>query len=115
MYPASGPSCGGNTPTAALAYSLYISSVYKYRVLPELYNEQWRELQVEDEAWGEMMLTMVDPPHRRRWCRIYTVTELPFCPWPQRTMARTRRTGQTLATVTQPSLPSVHHMLIFPL
>ena len=41
MYPASGPSCGGNTPTAALAYSLYISSGYKYRVLLELYEEQW--------------------------------------------------------------------------
>jgi hypothetical protein len=27
MYPASGPSCGGNTPTAALAYSL-ISQVF---------------------------------------------------------------------------------------
>jgi len=34
-----GPSCEGNTPTAALAYSLYISSVYKYRVLLELYQE----------------------------------------------------------------------------
>ena len=44
MYPASGPSCGGNTPTAALAYSLYISSGYKYRVLLELYEEQWWEL-----------------------------------------------------------------------
>jgi hypothetical protein len=41
MYPASGASCGGNTPTAALAYSLYISSGYKYRVLLELYQEQW--------------------------------------------------------------------------
>ena len=74
MYPASGPSCGGNTPTAALAYSLYISSVYKYRALLELYDELWSELQVEDEAWGEMMLTMVDPlssvarpSHWRMW------------------------------------------------
>ena len=41
MYPASGPSCGGNTPTAALAYSLYNSSVYKYSALLELYEEQW--------------------------------------------------------------------------
>ena len=67
MYPASGPSCGGNTPTAALAYSLYISSVYKYRALLELYEEQWWELSEEDGAWGEMMLVVVGPSYWRMW------------------------------------------------